>query len=143
VKIVKEEKMPVKIEQLPGESIVHATVHEPFVPERDMPAMFAEIIPLRMTIQGDVALIIDFSATTNHPNSFSKMVFTLAEAAQGIKAGRAAGVSRPPILIFVGTGPIADIASQAIEQEQYGGVKGHLCASQDEALALARAKLSA
>ena len=134
--------MPVQIEQLPGESIINATVNEPFDPERDMPAMFAEFIQLRLAIQGDVALILDVSDTTNHPDSFSRMVLALSKAAQGIRTGRAAGVDRPPILIFVGTGLIATLASQAMGQEQYGGVAGHLCTSHEEALALAREKLS-
>jgi hypothetical protein len=134
--------MPIKIEQFPGESIISATVNEPFDPGQDIPPLFAELIRLRLSIQGDVALILDFADTTNNPDAFSRMVFALAQASQGIKDGKAAGVGRPPILIFVGSGPIADIASQAMEQEQYGGVRGHLCASKDEALALAREKLS-
>jgi hypothetical protein len=134
--------MPVNIEQLPGESIITATVTEPFDPERDMPVMFAEFIRLRLAIQGDVALIIDVSPTTNHPDSFSRMAFALSKAAQGIKTGREVGIDRPPITIFVGSDPIAALASQAMGQEQYGGVTGHLCTSRDEALALARAKLS-
>jgi hypothetical protein len=134
--------MPIKIEQLPGESIISATVSEPFEPERDVPPMFGELIRVRLATQGDVALILDFGETTNSPDAFSRMVFALAKAAEGIKAGRAAGVGGPPILIFVGSGLVANITSQAIEQEQYGGVRGHLCTSRDEALALARAKLS-
>ncbi len=135
--------MPIQIEQLPGESIITAVATEPFNPEQDMPAMFAEFIRLRLAIQGGVALIVDVSDPANSPDSFSRMVFALAEAAQGIRAGRAAGVNGPPITIFVGSGPTAALASQAIEQEQYGGVKGHLCTSHDEALSLAREKLPA
>lgn len=134
--------MPIKIERLPGESIISAIVSKPFEPERDIPAMFAEFIQLRLAIQGDVALILDVSADTGNPDSFNQMVFSLAEAARGIKAGKAAGLHRPPIIIYVGSGKIAALASQAIGQEQYGGVKGYLCTSQDEALALAREKLS-
>ncbi len=70
------------------------------------------------------------------------MVIALAAASRGVRASQEAGVSGPPITIFVGSGPVAALASQAMEQEQYGGVKGHLCTSHEEALALAREKLS-
>jgi hypothetical protein len=135
--------MPVRIEQLPGESIISAIVSEPFHPEVDMPAMFSEFIRLRLSIQGDVALIVDVTDTTSRPDAFSQMMFALAEASQGIRASQAAGVGGPPITIFVGSGLAASLASQAIAQEQYGGVRGHLCTSLDEALSLAREKLSA
>ncbi|MBN1200563.1 MAG: hypothetical protein JXJ20_01785 [Anaerolineae bacterium] len=134
--------MPIKMEQLPGESIINATINEPFDPDRDIPALFAEFIPLRLAIQGDVALILDFSSVVSKPNSFSPMVLSMAEASRGVRASKEAGVGRPPITIFVGSGPIANLAAQAMEQEQYGGTRGHLCATYDEALALARAKLS-
>jgi len=104
--------------------------------------MFAKFIQLRLAIQGDVALIVDVSDTTDNPDSFSHMVFALAEAAQGIREGRAVGIKRPPFVVFVGAGPIATLVAQAMEQEQYGGVRGQLCESHDEALALAREKLS-
>lgn len=135
--------MPIEIEQLPGESIIFASVKEPFVPERDVPLMFKEFLPLRMTMQGNVALIVDLAAITNAPDAFSRLVMVLAEAGHGIKVHKASGVASPPILIFVGTGPVADIAAQAIDQDQYGGVKADLCASRDEAVALARTKVSA
>jgi hypothetical protein len=106
-----------------------------------MPAMFAEFISLRQAIQGDVAMVLDVMDVTNNPASFSKMVMALGEAAQGIKAGKAAGLA-PPITFFVGTDPITALASEAIEQKQYGGARGQLCATVDEALAQARAKLA-
>lgn len=134
--------MPVKVEKLEGEAIIKAIVTEPFDPDRDMPAMFAELIPLRMAVQGKMAMIIDLSASVNNPNAFSQMVFTLARAADGIKAGKSTGQGGPPILIFVGSGTIADITARATGQAQYGGVSGQVCASMEEALALAHAKLS-
>jgi hypothetical protein len=70
------------------------------------------------------------------------MAFALSKASEGVKTSRAASLDRPPIIFFVGAGLVADLAAQAMEQEQYGGVAGHLCASHDEALALAREKLS-
>jgi hypothetical protein len=133
--------MPIEIKQLPGESIITATVTQPFEPDKDMPSMFAEFIRLRMALQGSVALILDVSRTTDDRYAFSKMVYALAEASQGIKASKVAGL-RPPIIIFVGSGPVTDLAAQAIKQEQYGGVGALLCASVDEALALAREKIS-
>lgn len=127
--------MPAKVEQIPGEPIVVTTVTEPFDPRQDIATTFAEITQLRLAIQGDVVLILDLrGARTN----FSQMVAALAQAADGIRAGRAAGIDRPPITIFVGSGILADFASKAMGQRQYGGVKGHLCATQDEAIALAR-----
>jgi hypothetical protein len=131
--------MPIKVEQLPGESIITASVKEPFVPREDMPAMFAEITQLRRAIQGDVVQILDI---TSSRIPFSQVMLALAEASNGIKAGRAAGMDRPPIMIFVGSGVLADLASKAMGQRQYGGVSGHLCASMEEALALAREMLS-
>jgi hypothetical protein len=131
--------MPVKVEQIPGESIITATVSEPFDPRQDIPAMFAELTQLRLTIQGDVAQILDL---TGARVPFSQVMIALAEASSGIRAGRAAGIDRPPIMIFVGSGILADLASSAMGQRQYGGVKGHLCASKEEALALAREMLS-
>ena len=131
--------MPIKVEQLPGESIIVAATHEPFDPNQDVQAMFAEITRLRLTIQGNVALIIDFS---DDPASFSQLVVGLAEASRAIQAGKAAGINRPPLTIFVGTSTMTELASQAMGQKQYGGVQGHLCATKDEAIALARTKLS-
>ena len=133
--------MSVTVEQLPGESIINAIISEPFDPEQDIPAMFAQFIPLRTAIQGDVALILDVTNVISQPNAFTEMVFALANAAKGIKASKAAGL-KPPITVFVGSGEMADLAAQAIEQEQYGGTKAHLCASQDDALALVREKLN-
>ncbi len=104
--------------------------------------MFAETTRLRLTIQGDVVLIIDVSQMADAPDSFSKMVFALAHASQGIRTNIAAGVGRPPILILVGSDPLTALASEAMAQDQYGGVRGHLCVTLDEALALAREKLS-
>jgi hypothetical protein len=70
------------------------------------------------------------------------MVVALAEAGRGIKAGKAAGIGGPPMVIMVGAGLVADIAAQSLNQEQYGGSKADLCANYAEALVLARAKLA-
>jgi hypothetical protein len=131
--------MPVKIEQLPGESIVVATPSRPFEPKQDMTAMFAELTRLRLSIGGPVALIVDSSGT---PISFSQMVIVLSEASHAVKASKEAG-GQPPITIFIGSGRLAELVSQAMGQRQYGGVSGHLCTTLDEALTLARKKLAA
>lgn len=133
--------MPVEIKQLPGESIIYATVNKPFKPDEDMPAMFAEVIRLRQAIHGTVVLILDVTSTISEPDAFSTMVAALANARHGIKASKTVGL-QPPITIFVGSGSVMDLAAQAITQEQYGGVGAHLCISYDEALTLAREKLS-
>ena len=73
--------MPIQLEQIPGESILIATTREPFDPENDVPAMFAEFIRARQTINGPIVLIVDFNSTTNAPDGFSRVVFGLAEAA--------------------------------------------------------------
>lgn len=130
--------MPIKVKQLPEEPIIVAAITEPLNLAHDMPAMFAEFIRLRLAIQGPVALIMDISQV---PDSFSEMAAALAEAGKGIRADKAAGVGQPPLLIFVGSGSITAIASEAMGQEQYGGVRGHLCASIEEALAFAEARL--
>jgi hypothetical protein len=140
---MKGNTMPIQIEQIPGECILRATVNEPFDPEKDISSMFAQFIRIRQTINGPIALIIDFKNTDNAPNAFSRVVYSLAEAARGIRASKQAQLAGPPILIFVGSGSLADLVTQAIEQEQYGGTRAHLCATQEEALALAREKLSA
>ena len=135
--------MSIQIEQIPGECIITAAVNEPFNPENDISTMFAQFIHIRQTIDGPTALIIDLNNTNNAPDAFSRVVLTLAEAARGIRASKQAQLAGPPILIFVGSGSLADLVTQAVEQEQYGGAKAHLCATQEEALALAREKLSA
>lgn len=132
--------MPIQVELLPGEPIITATVINPFDARQDIPGMFAEFTRLRLASKGDVAVIVDISGAKA---PFSQTVMALAEASSGIKAGRAAGIDRPPIMIFVGTGILADLASKAMGQRQYGGVKGHLCATKDEALSLARQILAA
>lgn len=134
--------MPVIIERLPEEAIIRVTVTRPFEPQHDVPAMFAKFIPLRMAIQGPVVLIVDLSATSAGPDAFSQMVVALAEAGRGIKAGKQAGVGGPPMVIMVGAGVVADIAAQSLDQEQYGGTRADLCATYEEALALARTKLA-
>ena len=134
--------MPIAIERLPGESIICATTSEPFAPTRDVPAMFAEITRIRLELQGDVALIVDLRETVKDSIAFAKLVAALAEAGRGIRAGRAAGIVRPPITIFVGSGPLVALAAQSIEQKQYRGVRALICNSPEEALALAREKLA-
>lgn len=135
--------MPIKVERFSGESIIIATVAAPFNPEADIPVMFGKFIPMRLAIQGSVVFIIDFSATMDQPEAFGTMVQALAGAARGVQVSKAVGVSGPPITIFVGSGAVAEIASQAMEQEQYGGVKGRLCVSLEDALTLARTLLAA
>ncbi|NLX09536.1 MAG: hypothetical protein GXY36_07760 [Chloroflexi bacterium] len=134
--------MTMTVERLPGESIIRATAAEPFSPTYDIPAMFAEVTHLRLELQGDVVLIIDFRETVKDSTAFTKLVTALAEAGRGIRAGRAAGIVRPPITIFVGSGPLTSLAAQSIEQAQYGGVRGLLSNSPEEALVLAREKLA-
>ncbi len=134
--------MPVKLERIPGESIIHATVDEPFDPEHDIRNMYNDYISLRMPIPGQVALIIDVGKTVQGPDSFSNMVIALAEISKGIRTSKSAGFTSPPIVILVGSGMIADLVAKAPEQEQYGGVRGLLCSSYEEALALAREKLA-
>ncbi len=131
--------MPIQVEQLPGEPIITATVINPFDARQDVPAMFAEFTRLRLALQGDVVLIIDLSGGRV---AFSQTVAAMTEASSGIKASRAAGVDRPPIVIFVGTSVLVDLASRAMGKRQYGGVKGHQCATKDEAIALGREILS-
>jgi hypothetical protein len=133
--------MPITVERLSNESIIIATSVEPLIPEQDVPAMFSQFTSLRLTISGDVVLILDFGLF-NDPQSFSKLVRSLAEASQGIRVSRAAGVARPPITIFVGSGPMVAIASEAMGQEQYGGVRRRMCSSLDEAITLARSLLT-
>lgn len=130
--------MPVKVKQLPEEPIIVAAITEPLDLAHEMPAMFAEFIRLRLAIQGPVALIMDISQV---PDSFSEMAAALAEAGKGIRAGKTAGVGQPPLLIFVGSGSVTAIASEAIDQDQYGGVRGHLCTSIEEALTFAETHL--
>ncbi|MBN1311933.1 MAG: hypothetical protein JXB30_10980 [Anaerolineae bacterium] len=132
--------MPVEIEKLPDEPIIVATMKDPFDPGQDIPAMFAEFTRLRLEIENDVALIIDIRG---NKAAFSQVMVAMAKASRGIRDGKAAGVKSPPIIIFVGSGILADLAANAMAQKQYGGVKGHLCTSTDEALALAREILAA
>lgn len=134
--------MPIKVERIPNESIIKATINEPFDPPTDIPAMFAEFIPLRQTIQGPMALIVDLNETNSVPDAFGRIVIALAEAAKGIRASKEAQLGGPPILIFVGSGFMAELSADAVEQEQYGGTKAQLCTTLEEALALAREKLA-
>jgi hypothetical protein len=130
--------MPVRVERFGDEAIIYATIIEPIEPEQDIAAMFAQFIPLRLTIPGHVALIIDLSEALDRTDSFGNLVRALAEASRGVQASKAADASGPPITIFVGTDSIVGLASQAMGQPPYGGVKGRLCVSRDEALTLAR-----
>ena len=131
--------MPIELEQLPGESIIIATHVEPFDPTQDVPAMFAKFTQLRLAIQGTVALIVDFSEAKV---GFNQTAVALTEAFKGVKAGKAAGVDRPPIIILVGSGVIANVTSKAMTKVPHGYANNHLCASKDEALSLARELLS-
>ena len=132
--------MPIEIEQLPDESIIVMTVTQPFDPGQDMEPMFKEITRMRLAMEDEVVQIIDLK---NSRMAFSQTVVTMAEAARGIKASKAAGLKGPPTTVFIGSGMLADLTSKAMEQRQYGGVKGRLCANRDEALTLAREILAA
>ena len=135
--------MPIQVEQIESESIIRATLNEPFDPQIDVPAMFGQFIGIRQTIQGPVALIVNLNNTNNGPDAFSRIVYALAEAARGIRASKQAHTGGPPILVFVGSGSLANLTTHAIVQDQYGGTNAHLCETVEEALALARQKLAA
>jgi fructose-specific component phosphotransferase system IIB-like protein len=133
--------MAIKLERLPGESIFVAEIATP-VNSEDVPSMFQQMIPMRLAIRGKLVLILDFTKALDHPESFGLMSLAMAQASRGIRVSRDVGVDGPPITIYVGTGPIVAIASEAMEQDQYGGVRGQLCASRDEAITLARTLLA-
>lgn len=134
--------MTIKVERLPGESIIYISVHEPMDPRRDMAALFPQIVALRQTMPPQVVMVIDLGGSLHTPDAFSQMVLALAEASHGVRASRASGLPSAPTTIFVGSGIVAEVAAQSMAQEQYGGVGGSLCATLDEAYALARAKLA-
>lgn len=131
--------MPVTVEKVQDDPIIIATTLSPFAPSADMPAMFGEITRHRMSINGPSALIIDCSNTMD---SFNVMMTAMAEASQAIKKSRES-VGQAPILIFVGTGLLAEIAAKSMGQSQYGGVSGELRPTREEAIAIAREKLTA
>ncbi|MBN1427009.1 MAG: hypothetical protein JXB07_01410 [Anaerolineae bacterium] len=130
--------MPIKVEQLPGESIIIATVSELSDSQQDVPAMFADITQLRLKIRGTVVLILDFS---DAKVSFNQIAVGLGEAFKGIKAGKADGIERPPIVILVGSGVTTKVTSKVMTQMPEFA-NGHMCTSKDEALVLARKLLS-
>jgi hypothetical protein len=135
--------MPIQLEQVPGENILIAINLEPFDPQNDMPSMFAQFMRSRQTMIGPVALIVDFNNTNTVPTGFTRVVLSLGEVAKGIRANKQAQLAGPPILIFVGSGSFADLVTGVVEHEHYGGAKAQLCATKEEAIALAREKLAA
>ncbi len=126
--------MAVKFEDLPGEPILIAAFENPLQAGKDT-STFNEAIHSRLeTISPDHVLwvISDLSGVTIN---FADAIFGLAEAARG---STGAFRDRRVRMVLIGVGDMIKFLVNAAEQSQYGGVKGHVCSSLEEALAYCR-----
>jgi hypothetical protein len=133
--------VPATVEVLSGERILVVTITNPFKPDVDMPRMFDQTFRLIADPKEPFVQIVDLSSIDS-TGDFSQMLAAMGHAASMSRNSRAAGIGRPPSLVFVGTGPLAKLAANAMGQTQYGGAGGHICSSREEAIVLARTLLT-
>lgn len=131
--------MPVSVKPVDAEPILHAIVREPFVVADDMPPLLAQLTAQRQRMDCPVVVILDVAELAL---SFEKVTMALNRAAWHIRAQREHGSQLPLQYVFIGTDAMVALVSDAMNQDQYGGVGGHLVATWDEALAHARRLLA-
>src|SRR5574341_1561054 len=122
--------MAISFEDVPGEPVLIAVFHNPLQAAKDT-AAFNEAIHSRLDALGPDELLWVISDLTGVTINFADAIFGLAEAA---KASIGAFRDRRVRMVLIGVGDMIKFLVNAAEQKQYGGVKGHVCASMEEAL---------
>lgn len=136
--------MPVKYEKLPDEPITIITVTGKVDEGMLLPGpddMDHEILEIVEETPGKDYLIIDISAVKM---AFSELIMVLADARSEVKEmGGKAFIDENMMYLFVGSGDMADLAVEALKQDQYGNIEALLFPTVDEALAYARQQIAA
>lgn len=127
--------MPIKVERLPLEPIIVATVYEPANPAQDASQIAAETAALIGPDEMTVCVI----------NDFRQMKIDFKMMMSGMSATRAertGGVGDPRVYtILVGEGIVWEVAQKSVGKFLSNGPGVALFASMDEALAHAREKI--
>jgi hypothetical protein len=121
--------MSVKVDRIPGEPIIIATLIGAVTTEMVLD-VFQQSARLAEEIESSIIYrIADVCAITT---TFAEMVRILGEASQAEQPGSAADPRFRPIL--VGTNEWAQMYSNSLKQEQYGGISVPVFATYDDAL---------
>lgn len=126
--------MTYSLNKLPGEPIILATIHEDYVPKRDIVQSDAEGIRLLDTCQEPVFYIIDIRALTK---------ITMDDVFLAVKhsAQDATSLFRHPNireLLFVSTNPTVKTATEGLSHAAFGKINARTVDTLEEALAYAR-----
>jgi hypothetical protein len=128
--------MPAMVVNLPDEPIIVLTATDPFVPHEDLPPAYEEVAEMIDGVPGPVYCLYDIGSVYL---GFSDLVTTLSTAIRGTPGS----ASDPRVkVVIVGTDDLAQLASEASRQEQYGRLNFPLFASMEEAVAYARAEIA-
>jgi hypothetical protein len=130
--------MTINIEKLSDGPIIVATYLEPMDWLREVPEMFEQIFNLRDTFEGcpKYYTVIDVSAVKV---GFREVVVTLAEVRKASKRRRP---DMPISINLIGSGNLVQLASNAMEQRQYGEYRVPLYTSLDKTLDDIRADIA-
>lgn len=129
--------MAFTLQQLPGEPIIIDTHSEPLEPSGY--AEFArDLVALATTIEGPIWRVIDLSGVNV---SFEVLVHVMAEEAKSGLPGTSGDPRVQPMI--VGSGETIELMVKSAKTELYGGIEMQIFATQDEAIAYARAQIAA
>jgi hypothetical protein len=128
--------MAYTLEKLPDEPIIILTVRDPLGTPAEHRKSHEEIVALINTIEGDVYRITDMRELNI---TFAQMVDRIAQEGKA----RAAGAMSDERIkgIVVGSHDMVRFGTQAVSQQQYGGLKVPLFETLNEALTYARTEI--
>ena len=129
--------MAYTLQQLPGEPIIIDAHMEPLDPNAY--AVFAkDLVALATSIEGTIWRIIDLSGVSL---SFTLLVHVMAEEAKSGLPGTSGDPRVRPLL--VGSGEAIDLMVKGAQNQHYGSIEMQAFATQEEAIAYARAQIAA
>lgn len=129
--------MTVAFERLADEPIVIVTFTNPLNAAKDTSAFNQAVYDHLQIVEDRLWVIAELSSVSI---SFMDGVFGLAEAAKGVN-----GAFKDPRvrIVLVGVGDMIKFLIKSAEQTQYGGVKGHVATSIEDAIDYCRRQGSA
>ena len=128
--------MPAIVVKLPDEPIIVLTVTDPFAPQGDLPPAYEEVAEMIEDMPGPIYCLYDLSSVYL---GFGDLIVVLGTAIRGTPGS----ASDPRVRgVIVGYDELAQLASEASRQEQYGHLDFPLFAVIEEAVAYARAELA-
>ncbi len=128
--------MTYTLEKMPGRPIIIATIHEDYVPQRDIAQSNADGIALLNTCETPIHYIIDIRALKNVPLEDLLMAVNCSSKAPD-------SLYRHPLLdeiIFVTTDILVQAAAPGLGEAIFGGVQACTFPTIDEAISYINVK---